>query len=455
LSEKSQKAFLQDAKRRLLRQYPDLTWDRFATLAEIEPRTLKTYRMPEGTTGYRAMPRLVRGKIEALVRGAEAVEISVAGGSEIAVPPSRSERASFEVILVPALAALVIRQARLAVIDGRPVLGTDRYAGDQVGLTREDRHAMALVSRAQLRHGQRDIGAEIHELLFACTKPLGDWLPLASIHAERLSQVVLLDPEEGVPTREADELAQRFVSTTASIEEQLFSRFREQLAKGSRIAASAAYTRVREFVVRHPIATRDELAGLTSDLPSTISVLLNQEFYEPVPESWGSADQLTICAHCRNAIQSTEAGRVCRTRACAESLPVHSGRGYSLQESLRLTRGLRQYWQEPGFDEVRVFDELLAAGFKPVLYPQLDTVDIEVGKVGIDLKAYVSPELLAGRLDRSIGGLINYTQKWLVIPDRLIRRVPAYLERLRNAMRVARVRVLPASAVVEELSYHA
>jgi hypothetical protein len=398
------------------------------------------------------MSKLVRGKIEALVRAAEAVDLPA---REIDEKPHRSNRASFESILVPALAALVVRQARLAVIEGRPVSGINRYAGDQIGLTREDRHAMALISRAQLRHGQRDIGAEIHELLFACTKPLGDWLPLASIHADRLSQVVLLDPEEGVPTREADELAQRFVSTTASIEEQLFSRFRELLAKGSRIAAAAAYTRVREFVVRHPIATRDELAALTADLPSTVSVLLNQEFYEPVPEGWGTFDQLSICANCRNAIQRTEAGPVCRTRACAESLPVHSDKNYSLPESLRLTRGLRQYWQEPGFDEVRVFDELLAAGFKPVLYPQLDTVDIEVGEVGIDLKAYISPELLAGRLDRSIGGLINYSHKWLVIPDRLIRRVPAYLERLRNAMRVARIRVLPAGAVVEEFSHHA
>lgn len=399
------------------------------------------------------MPRLVRGKIEALVRAAESKERPQAPNFQ--EQSHRSNRASLESILVPALAALVIRQARLAVIEERPVSGISRYSGDQIGLTREDRKAMALVSRALLRHGQRDIGAEIHELLFACTKPLGDWLPLPNIHADRLSQVILLDPEEGVPTREADELARRFVSTTASIEEQLFSRFRELLAKSSRIAAAAAYTRVREFVVRHPIATRDELAALTADLPSMVGVLLNQEFYEPVPEGWGTLDQLSICANCRNAIHTTEAGPVCRTHACAESLPVQADASYSIQESLRLTRGLRQYWQEPGFDEVRVFDELLAAGFKPILYPQLDTVDIEVGEVGIDLKAYISPELLAGRLDRSIGGLINYSHKWLVIPDRLIRRVPAYLERLRNAMRVTHVRVLPASTVVEELSHHA
>lgn len=444
----SQKVFLHGAKRRLLRQHPRLTWDQFAALVEVEPRTLKTYRMPDSSPNYRVMPKFVRGKIEELVQAAEQPAPAAVNAEGTETTP----RTSFELIVAPTLAALVVRQARIAMIEGRPVSGVDRYAGDDIGLTREDREAMALVSRAQLRYGHRDIGAEIHELLFCCTKPLGEWLPLPSIHAERLSQVVLLDPEENVPTREADELAQRFVSTTASIEELLFSRFREQLARCSRLAASTSYTRVREFVVRHPIAARDELVKLTSDLPSTIGVLINQEFYESIPEGWGTDGQLDICAHCGNAIQRTEAGPLCRTRACAESLANRVGSYRSVQQSVRLTRGLRQYWQEPGFDEMRVFDEIVAAGFKPVLYPQLDTVDIEVGEVGIDLKAYVSPELLAGRLNRSIGGLVNYTHKWLVIPDRLIRRVPAYLERLRNAMRVAGVRVLAASTVAEELS---
>jgi hypothetical protein len=51
-----------------------------------------------------------------------------------------------------------------------------------------------------------------------------------------------------------------------------------------------------------------------------------------------------------------------------------------------------------------------------------------------------------------MGGLVHYKHKWLVIPDRLIQRIPAYLERLRSALGSSPVRVLAASAVREELS---
>lgn len=441
----SQRDFLNDAKRQLASSYPKLTWDRLAELASIEPRALKTYRMPEGSPNHREMPKLARAAIENLLL--ESVSQPRREAEARAAPESHLES-----VLPAALAALVLRQAKQALFQERPISGVERHVGDQIGLDREDQQAMALVSRARLRSGQSDVGAEIHELLFHCTLPLGTWLPLPLIHAERLSNVTLLDQEEGMPTREAEELARRFVSTTASLEELMFSRFHEHLAKSSRLAAATYYTRIREFVVRHPIVTADELSGLTADLPSSIGVLINQQFYEPVPDGWGTGGQLAICGHCRNSLKTTLGGDHCRTRACAESLPARVVAHLPIQESLRLTRGIRQYWQEPGFDELRLFDELSALGFAPVLYPQLDRVDIEVGDVGIDLKAYVSPELLAARLERSIGGLAHYQHKWLVIPDRLIERIPAYLERLRGALGPIGVRALASSTVAKELS---
>jgi hypothetical protein len=440
----SQQEFLRDAKRQLAPAYPKLTWDRFAALVGIEPRALKTYRMPNGSSDFRLMPKLVKAAVENLITAA-------------AAPPSRpsddhvATENSVESLLPAALAALVMRQASQVILRQRPISGVLRQVGDQVGLDREDLQAMALVSRARLREGRSDIGAEIHDLLFYCTKPLGSWLPLPEIYAERLANVVLLDAEEGVPTREAEELSRRFVSATASLEELLFSRFHELLAKTSRVAANIHYSRVREFVVRHPIVTSDDLASLTSDLPSFIGVLITQQFYEPIPEGWGTDNQLKQCWHCGNAMRKTPAGESCRTHACAESLPAKSNKVVAVEKSLRLTRGIRQYWQEPGFDEIRLFDELDAAGLKPTLYPHLDRVDIEVGEVGIDLKAYVSPELLVSRLKRSIGGLAHYQQKWLVIPDRLIRRIPAYLERIFEPLGQVGVRVLATSSVLKEL----
>jgi hypothetical protein len=394
------------------------------------------------------MPRLVRSAIEQLL-AARLDHDQLGSPSPASIKPSED---AFGTILLAALAALVVRQARIALIDGRHISGVDRFAGDLVGLGREDRQAMAMVSRARLRAGQVDVGAEIHDVLFHCTLPLGVWLPLPSVHAERLSNVILLDPEERVPTREAEELAQRFVSTTASLEELLFSRFQEQLARSSRVAASGYYTRVREFVVRHPIVTTDQLARVAADLPSAINVLITQQFYEAIPEGWGPGGELQLCAHCGNALKVDANGVSCRTRSCAETLSTKRGRTCAVTNALRLTRGIRLYWQEPGFDELRLYDELMEAGRNAVLYPHLDRVDIEVGEVGIDFKAYVSPELLASRIGRNLGGLAHYRHKWLAIPDRLVQRIPSYLERLRSALGSTPVRALTASAVAAELT---
>ena len=58
----SQQSFLHAAKSEL-----GLTWDAFAVAAGIEPRALKNYRMPDGSTNHRSMPKLARRSIEHLL----------------------------------------------------------------------------------------------------------------------------------------------------------------------------------------------------------------------------------------------------------------------------------------------------------------------------------------------------------------------------------------------------
>jgi hypothetical protein len=450
-AESAQREFLVAAKQRLISRHGKLTWKRVAELVGIDPRALKTYLMPEGSPNFRAMPNVARVAIEALLASGEPESAANRESAEETLGITQ-DTSTFESLLPCALAAFVLRQAQQAILHGRPISGVERYPGESIGLERADRHAMALVSRARLRAGLPDVGAEIHEILHCCTLPLASWLPFPLIHQERLSNVVLLDAEEGVPTREAEELARRFGgSYTASLEELLFGRFRELLQKNSTTTAAQYYSCVREFIVRHPIVTTQELFELAAELPSTIYVLVTKQFYENVPEGWGQDGQLITCAHCGNAAVSGAHGDSCRTRACAETNRFKLGRCVSISEALRLARGIRQYWQEPGFDEVRLYDELKQKGLFPVLYPELDRVDIEVGEVGIDLKAYVSPELLASRIRRNMGGLAFYKEKWLVVPDRLIERVPAYLERLRSGVKDSPVRVLTLKAAAKEL----
>lgn len=420
--ENNQKAWLSAAKRTLSKSNAGLTWDDFAALAGIEPRAFKTYRMPEASKDYRKMPPLVEAAIKALLEKASTPSVT-------RLPPSDTSA-----LLVPALAALVVRLARTSLIDGRMIAGVSRFPGMPVGLSAEDRAAMALVSRACLVNGLPDKGAEIHELLFACTRPFEEWLDVPEVANAGLGKTNLIYAEDGIPTAEAEDLARKFSGVTAGLEEQLFIRFLEVLGKQPTAMANEYYTLVREFVVRHPLSTNADLKKFSDKIHVQLWLLMRQDFYEPVPESWEINGAVPLCAHCGNAMKLGRAGNVCRTAACAASRPALEGGGVRSADILRATRGIRQYWIEPGLDEVRLFDALCSAGHAAELYPQRDRVDIAVGDIGIDLKAYSSPEILGQKLKQGLGGLSFYGKKLLVIPDWVQKSTPSYLDRLRMAM---------------------
>ena len=162
-----------------------------------------------------------------------------------------------------------------------------------------------------------------------------------------------------------------------------------------------------------------------------------------------------LCGHCANLMKRAPTGLVCSTAACAAQSPPKAGQAVPAANLMRLTKGLRQYWLEPGIDEIRMHDRLVAAGLTSRLYPHRDRVDIDLGEsnsVGIDLKAYSSPELLGARMSRRPGGLSHYGRKWLVIPDWLVSRTPGYLERLSAALEQSAIQCMSVSQAVKELT---
>jgi hypothetical protein len=104
---------------------------------------------------------------------------------------------------------------------------------------------------------------------------------------------------------------------------------------------------------------------------------------------------------------------------------------------------------EPGIDEIIQYDALVGLGLPAILYPNRDRVDIGVGKTGIDLKTYASPEILGAKFKRSLGGLAHYATKWVVVPDWQVVTTPSYLDRLRTAMERSDVRCLSVSKAIE------
>lgn len=354
-------------------------------------------------------------------------------------------------MLIPALAALVMRQARGVLVERKMIAGVSRTPGSAVGLTAEDRAAMALVSRESLRAGLPDRGAEIHDLLWQCTRPLGEWLSVRDVVQAGLAETRLLLEEDGVPSVEAEELAKGFGSMTAGLEEQLFQRFTELLNKYPSARAEHYYTLVREFVVRHPVVRITKFQGLARELPAQLFMQLQNNFYEAVPEAWETRDGVPLCAHCGNAMRMGKAALVCRTAACAATRPAATGGHVGATEGMRAVRALKQYWIEPGVDELRLFDRIKAMGLAVTLYPKRDAVDIAVGDVGIDLKAYSSPEILGRRFRRDIGGLALYREKWVVIPDITLEITPSYLTRLAAAAGRSEIQWLSVSQAAARL----
>lgn len=436
-----QKKWLVTAKLELSKKNSNLTWDLFADMVGVDPRAFKTYRMPEESADYRKMPPLVESTINNLLQA-----------QVLASKPVLVVVEAWEKLLIPALAAFVMRQARTSLIDGRMISGNTRSPNVPVGLSSEDRKAMAIVSRACLRHGLPDRGSEVHHLLRCCTLPLGEWLLVPEVTAQGLEFTRLIEGEDGIPTAEAEELAIDFGNITAGLEEQLFMKFMEVLERFPAAVANQYYTIVREMVVRHPVARADTIKHLSEELPYQVWVLLQQQFYEPVPEAWEIGGAVPLCGICGNGMKQGRASLVCRTAACCALMPASPGGAAPFGELVRATRGIRQYWIEPGIDEIRLFDTLIAMGVSAELYPFRDRVDIAVGNIGMDLKAYASPETLGRKFNRSIGGLSHYAKKWVVVPDWLTFSAPTYLNRLQEAAERSDLRFLTVSAVISHFN---
>jgi hypothetical protein len=451
-----QKSFLSAAKAALSHDAKRLTWEQFAARVGVEPRALKTYRMPAESSDYRTMPKLLVEKIEALVR--EASEADEPALSNVAAGAAWTRGTELMKLLPASLAALVTRQARQVFMGGGAAMvsGVDRLWSGVSGLGDEDRRAMALVSRARLSQGLNDVGAEIHELLTQCKRPLGEWLPVPAINDAGLASVCLIDPEDRMPTLEAEELAAGFSGATSHLEEQVFAAFKDSLSKQPPEDADTYYTEVRTFVVRNPVVTRKQLLRLFAGLPSAVWAVVDQQFYEPVPSGLSLAETATLCSHCNNLMAAEGGALRCTTAACRAVHGSSPGRTFPASELSRLNRALRKYWFEPGIDELRLADQLTAFGHIVRLYPNSDAVDLDLGErsaVGIDLKAYSSPELLGERLKRRPGGLRGYKKPLLVVPDWLARRVPNYVERVSACLEGSPIRALTLSDAVKEIGH--
>lgn len=325
------------------------------------------------------------------------------------------------------------------------------------------RRALALLSRLSLEesHGE-DLGANIHDAMERACTPFMKW-GLSSFEPPfGYAEVSLINRDLGVPTEECNELASQAGSEVSIMEELHHEQLRQALETYPQRQRGRAYTEIRGFIVRNPVVAYADLQLFISEGGHAAIANVIQSFYRGLPAAALHGEVARLCGWCGSLLwperdqQSFPFGR-CRLSQCRLEHPHPAlGREVDAPSAWRTaTPSILQYWVGPGLDEVRIYDSLKSAGREAVLYPQSDAADVGLDglQVGIDVKTYASPVLLAHKLSRSIGQLGLFRRKIIAVPDRRLSLNSHYLDHLRETYRgAADLEFATVSDVIEEFS---
>lgn len=331
-------------------------------------------------------------------------------------------------------------------------------SGSIVGDLDQSRHmplqqAMAHLGRLYFIEGREDQAASVHHLLYLCMQPLAKWAPQAITSLEAYREAILIDPDYRVPSEDCEAIAEELegIQLQDLIERQIHEQLTIALQKlGS--DADWAYTTVREFIVRHPLATRVELAGLSQNPELTNEVIeLVRDLYRPVHSIYAHNDEVRRCSFCYGLL---DLAGYCILAGCRQDHPhpqvidqvAHLGEVFIVRPEVL------KFWVDPAREELRIYDSLRILPHlqgNVNLYPYSDRCDISIGDyIGIDVKDYHDPVRLAYRLNRSIGGLNFYSTKILAVAqrrwsnvyrDRLIEQLDRHPRELLEIMSVDQV----------------
>lgn len=298
----------------------------------------------------------------------------------------------------------------------------------------ELRQAQAYLARLAFESDEEDRFASVHQLLVDCRTPMRLWAP-APLKAHPLyADAVLIDDELLVPTEECNQFAEEGGRIDDLIEKRLHEELTQALTRIAEDERAEAYTLVRRFIAEHPLSTLEELTRMRKSprLNPMVAAFLDQ-IYQPVHASETVKGQVLRCAHCHGPMTPQGQCRLATCRALhsdgrvGERLPV---------EGVKVARPeILRYWCDPAQEELRLYHALREVhGDQAHLYPDEDRCDVSLGTtIGIDVKDYVNPVLLAMKLNSGIGGLRLYDRKILAVSARRA-RTEQYLVRLKERL---------------------
>lgn len=307
--------------------------------------------------------------------------------------------------------------------------------------------ALFRLSELCISIGEEDRFGSTHDLVRLCTTPVGSsvWpLPVFREPDFAYAGVRLIDPDSRLPTLDAIELSRTTLSELDLREQMAFGDLR---ATAERFvgAGPVSYSALRRFIAEHPITTLEQIKDFERENGLQLADPFIQSCYEPVQPHHLVGETLCRCEKCESPMRP---GHVSGTAACAlpqclafEKMVEPAKAAVRRTPTTRIARPhILMYWIAPAIDELAIARKAAKLGIEHAVYPMFDACDVslEAGNlVGIDVKSYASPFVLAHALNRGIGGLSLYSKKIIAINDRSLARFPRYLDILQREYRGA------------------
>ncbi len=350
------------------------------------------------------------------------------------------------------------------VLTGREIVRQDEK------LPSELHSAMCKLGRLYLEEGKCDRAACIHNVLEHSRYSLDNdkWdLEIFRKSEFKFGDVKLIDFDLRVPTPDCAEVGNISGSFGEDnvIEHRLYSRLKETTERLGQRKQHQAYTALREIIGRRSLIGERELLDYLIDKNLTPLQETVREFFDSVPEAWLINGCALRCVHCKTLMrphanrQSYPDGYYCPIRQCNSKYPPQVGERLNPKNGRLLIAKpqILAYWTAPAIDELAIFDKATTYGLDAQLYPESDQCDVAINDsaIGIDAKSYRSPVLLALKLNRSIGGLINYGQRILAITDELIEDCPGYISTVNSLLNTKSdaksLKIMSVSSVIENI----
>ncbi|WP_422369430.1 hypothetical protein [Pelagibius sp.] len=203
------------------------------------------------------------------------------------------------------------------------------------------------------------------------------------------------------------------------------------------------YADFRKFIITHPVIDNAISALATAPILTSVEGIneILYAFYQRVPEALCVGSSLPVCKVSGTILRRGRVGFHTEYRdptaidlAKLGKYDAHPWRATTMQ----LRRPFRRYWCLPGLTETALAETLSDANWACDLWPDFDTVDLtatspnSTQQVAIDVKDYLSPNVLAARFGGFKQYITNY-ECYLVVPDYLPNAVSDYERRFRAA----------------------